>query len=118
MKSASGIHIAEFLLRLPLYRKRGIPDEHHHGDPMPTPLSALVATGALLVAGMASTESIGQFAHTMNHFVSTSEKNSEPNPFDSLKNSLLRPFLKCTTRFPSLKLKSRPCLLSVSLTSL
>ena len=29
---------------------------------MPTPLSALVATGALLVAGMASAESIGQFA--------------------------------------------------------
>lgn len=29
---------------------------------MPTPFSALVATGVLLVAGMASAESIGQFA--------------------------------------------------------
>jgi len=29
---------------------------------MPTPLCALLATGALLIAGMASAESIGQFA--------------------------------------------------------
>ena len=38
------------------------------------------------------------------HFVSTSEKNIRVGPFDSLKNSLLRPFRKCTTRLPSFRL--------------
>jgi hypothetical protein len=38
------------------------------------------------------------------HFVRTSEKKIRVGPFDNLKNSLLRPFRKCTTRLPSLRL--------------